>query len=207
MALVTNTDVEKASGKDFDGNSIPTADEVDTFCIEAQAFMEDMLDFEVEEVTETDVLLDVDVPTKELIVKYPIKTWTKLEERTNDTYEEKTKGPTDDYTVDKVNGIIKATSSFGCFEAGPERYRLNYIHGLASTDKKYTSAKRCVVTLAMIAVIGAEQGGSGSDAISSFSVGGLSVSYKGDEKQESLWEDAVRLIKVIRGEWRPFGNG
>ena len=85
-------------------------------------------------------------------------------------------------------------------------YRLNYKHGLLSTDRRYKTAQRCVIALTQIALIEAEQGGNSHDVISSFGVGGLSVSFKGDEKAEKLWEDAVRYIRTIRGERRPFTN-
>lgn len=206
MTLIDHDYIERISGKSFDGNSTPTDDEVDTLCIEAQDFVEGLLTFEVEEVTETDELIDVKYSTRELSIKYPITTFTTLEERTNDTYEAKTEGPTKDFTVDKVNGILKATSSFTRFKAGLEIYRLTYAHGIANTDKRYNQTKLCIAKIVQIAVIDAEEGGSGFDTIASFGVGGLNASFKGEEKAAKLWEDAVTLIKTIRGEWRPFSN-
>ena len=117
MALVTHADVEKKSGKTFDKNSIPTDDQVDEYCTETQAFMESLLTFAVEEVTETDELVDVEFPNRKLNIKYPVITFTKLEERQNDTYTELTEGPTEDFTVDKKNGILQSTGSI----------RLNYL--------------------------------------------------------------------------------
>ena len=214
MALATHADVENYSGKTFDKNSIPTDDNVDQYCIGAQAWMESMVTFAVEEVTETDELVDVEFPNKRLNIKYPIITFTKLEERQNDTFNVLTEGPTEDFTVDKKNGILKSTGSirlrhlfpYGIFKAGLQVYRLNYSHGLESTDNRYIMAVDCVIKLAMIAVLEAEEGGNGMDAISSFSVGGMSVSFSGDAKKEALYNDAIKLIKSIRGEWRPYGN-
>lgn len=206
MAIVTVADVERATQKDFDGNSKPTDDDVTTFIDECQDFMEGLIDFAIEEVTETDILIDVEIPTDTLIIKYPITTFTKLEERQHDTYVELTTGPINDFTVDKANGMIKATSSFSPFEPGPEMYRLNYKHGLLSTDRKYKTAQMCLIKLINIAILNAEQGANGHETIASFGVGGLSVGFKGDEKMDKLLQEAIRMIKVIRGEWRPFGN-
>lgn len=214
MALATHAVVETYSGKVFTKNTIPTDTQVDTYCLDAQARMESLIGFEVEEVTETNELIDVEFPTKKLNIKFPIITFTTLEQRQNDTFEALTEGPTDDFTVDKKNGILQATGAFHLnhlhyhtlFKMGPQAYRANYTHGLENTDNRYTMAVNCVISLAMIAVLEAEEGGNGMDAISSFSVGGMSVSFSGDAKKESLYNDAIKLIRAIRGEWRPYGN-